>query len=151
MAAATAFVTSAAGARVRATAWAGAAVCWPAAAAAAAARPAMTAEPYASSSPVRVAVKPPAPPPEPVSVETPKSLAVPFMKKPEGLIESQDGCTWGTAVDDGCGWDGALCVCTCWQRDAGKGVQRGGEEVRGGGSLPSGTPLGCSDADSDNL
>lgn len=93
MAAATAFVTSAAGARVRATAWAGAAVCWPAAAAAAAARPAMTAEPYASSSPVRVAVKPPVPPPEPVSVETPKSLAVPFMKKPEGLIESQDGFT----------------------------------------------------------
>lgn len=66
------------------------------AAAAAAAGTAMAAEPYASSSsPVRVPVPPPPPAVEPESVETPKSHAVPFMKKPEGLIDSQDGCTLG--------------------------------------------------------
>ncbi|KAK1865712.1 hypothetical protein I4F81_008238 [Pyropia yezoensis] len=94
----TAFVAPTSLAGVRATSWAGAAVCSPAAAggaaAAAAAGTAMAAEPYASSSsPVRVPVPPPPPAVEPESVETPKSHAVPFMKKPEGLIDSQDGFT----------------------------------------------------------
>ncbi|GAB0497485.1 hypothetical protein MMPV_008818 [Pyropia vietnamensis] len=83
---------------VRATSWTGAAVC--ASPAGAVGGPSMSAEPYASSN-VRVPVKPPTPPPEPVSVETPKSKAVPFMKKPEGLIESQDGWSITTSAGRG--------------------------------------------------
>jgi len=37
-----------------------------------------------------------------VKMETAKSDAMPFMKKPEGLIPSQDGCTLGCELQ-GCG------------------------------------------------